>query len=318
MIFALLVAASVAAASPGHTIHVAPATATFVSAADGSTKHPFTTLHDARDAAREYLASAPLAADLAVSLAAGSYELPSSLEFTELDAGGRDGRRVVWSGPSDGEARILGGTRVADWERAWGEVYRTRLGRRVYGLSENGKQANPARHPNTNPGEGSGWFNGAVNNGGFNWPVGSLPPNVSHFGIGNVSMRMTAGHNYYWSENWPVSSFNLTSRSGTFRQDAAKLASKMNAGPHVRRATAARAARPAARADLSSLSATSTAAPASSTSRGSSPSTPLASGSTTGRGRDFRLRASRSSRRRRSGQSPWLAGATPRARSRPG
>ena len=37
---------------------------------------------------------------------------------------------------------------------------------------------------------------------------------------------------YYWSENWPVSSFNLTSRSGTFRQDPAKHASAMAAGPH--------------------------------------------------------------------------------------
>ena len=117
------------------------------------------------------------------------------------------------------------------WQRAWGQVYRTRLGRRIYGLSENGRQGNPARHPNTNPGAGAGWLGGA-NNGGFSWADGSLPPNVSTFGLGNTSMVMTSGHNYYWSETWAVESFNLTSRTGTFRQDLDKSASNMPAGPH--------------------------------------------------------------------------------------
>lgn len=156
MLVALLVAASVASvttASPSHTIHVAPAIdslPTGTGSADGSAALPFRTLHAAHAAARAFVAKAPLTEDLTVSLAAGAYELPSSLTFTEQD-GGRDGHRVIWSGPSVGEARVLGGTRVGDWEHAWGEVYRTRLGRRVYGLSESGKQANPARHPNTNP-----------------------------------------------------------------------------------------------------------------------------------------------------------------------
>jgi hypothetical protein len=45
-------------------------------------------------------------------------------------------------------------------------------------------------------------------------------------------MVMTSGHNYYWSETWAVESFNLTSRTGTFRQDPDKSASNMPAGPH--------------------------------------------------------------------------------------
>ena len=221
--------------SSAATIHVAPDSGS-IATADGSASRPFATLGAAHEAARTLLAAGPLTEDLTVSCAAGTYELAEPLVFTERD-GGRDGHRVIWSGPADGvgEARVLGGTRLGGWELAWGEVYRMRLGRRIYGLSENGKQANPARHPNTSPGEGSGWLEASVTNHGMTVSAGSLPPNVSHFGLGNASVRMAAGTNYYWSEDWAIDSFSLSATgagTATFRQDRAKIASKMQAGPH--------------------------------------------------------------------------------------
>ena len=218
--------------------HVAPTKARLPSAAmtppgDGSCERPFASLHEAQRAVRAVLGSATGApAGVEVSVAAGRHELAEPLRFTSADSD-RSGARVVWRGPTDqgAEARILGGGAVGDWQHAWGMVYKTRLGRRVYGLSENGRQANPARHPNTNPGSGSGWL-GGTSNAGFSWKQGQLPPNVSAFGLGNTSMVQTSGHNYYWSETWAVQSFNLTARTATFRLDAAKVASRMPAGPH--------------------------------------------------------------------------------------
>ena len=246
LFFLAATGAAEASGGPPVRVHVAPrnkmtadwrsaaeaaAAAAAAAAADGSAEKPFGTLHAAQSKVRSLLvAGAPTGIEVMVH--AGRYELTEPLRFTSVDSGPA-GARVVWRkyGPASAEVRILGGRAVGGWEHAWGEVYRTRLGRRVYGLSENGRQANPARHPNTNPGAGAGWLGGA-SDGGFSWAEGTLPPNVSSFGLGNTSMVMTAGHNYYWSETWAVETFNLTSRSGTFRQDKDKTASKMQAGPH--------------------------------------------------------------------------------------
>jgi hypothetical protein len=238
----LLISASAATAGPVR-FHVAPTAGTSAAAAaattllfkpDGSPERPFATLHQAQKAVRTVLGSAAGAPDgVEVSVAAGRHELAEPLRFTSADSG-RSGARVVWRGPAEpgAEAHVLGGSAVGGWQRAWGQVYKTRLGRRVYGLSENGRQANPARHPNTNPGSGSGYLGSTTNNGGFSWAEGALPPNVSVFGLGNTSMVMAAGHNYYWSETWAVQSFDLKERTGTFRPDPAKTASRMPAGPH--------------------------------------------------------------------------------------
>lgn len=229
-------------------VHVAPAliqqqvtagilTSTASSGApDGSVDRPFVSLHAAQSEVRRLLANASTSttsSDIEVLVHPGQYELDVPLRFTSADSGRGVGARVVWKkhGPVSAEARVLGGRVLGSWQHAWGEVYRTRLGRRIYGLSENGRQGNPARHPNTNPGAGAGWLGGASNSG-FSWAEGSLPPNVSTFGLGNTSMVMTSGHNYYWSETWAIESFNLTSRSGKFRQDPDKSASNMPAGPH--------------------------------------------------------------------------------------
>ena len=138
-------------------------------------------LHCAQDRVRELLRAPSAlespAEDITVFVAGGSYELTEPLVFDERDHA-TDGRRVVWQGPAGSAAggshaarpaRILGGTRLRGWERAWGDVYRTRLGRRVWNLAENGRQSNPARHPNTNPGAGSGQLNGSASMAGITW-----------------------------------------------------------------------------------------------------------------------------------------------------
>ena len=206
---------------------------------DGSRARPFASLHRAQRAVRAELRQISQSgehaeaesSDITVSVGPGVHALNEPLRFDSRDSG-RAGRRVVWRGHGGESTRILGGPMVGDWEHAWGNVYRSKLGRRVYALAEGGRQANPARHPNTNPGYGSGWFDGSVNGGGFTWADGALPPNVSTFGLANTSMVMTAGHNYYWSETWAIASYNMTTRSAVFRSDPSKTASAMAAGPH--------------------------------------------------------------------------------------
>ena len=163
-------------------------------------------LHCAQLRVRELLA-APLAKeqpadDITVRIAPGGYELTEPLVFGERDHA-KDGRRVVWQGPAggggggggtrqsrSGSARVLGGTVVSGWERAWGDVWKVQLGRRVWSLSENSRQCSPARHPNTNPGAGSGQLNGSASATSFSWHEGALPANVSVFGLGNTTVLM--------------------------------------------------------------------------------------------------------------------------------
>eukprot|EP01047_Picozoa_sp_COSAG01_P007544 COSAG01_NODE_288_length_19394_cov_29.544960_1_plen_334_part_00 len=191
-------------------------------------------LHCAQRRVRALLASAPppppllpdaAQGDITVHIAPGAYELTEPLIFDARDhASG--GRRVIWQGPAGsgsgsgaragGAARVLGGTRLRGWQRAWGEVYKVRLGRRIWSLSENSRQCSPARHPNTNPGAGSGQLNGSASATGFRWNQGALPANVSTFGLGNTTVLMASGYDYYWTEAWRVGNFNLSSRTATF------------------------------------------------------------------------------------------------------
>ena len=145
------------------------------STGDGSVERPFVSLQAAQRAVRAELRAADedKRTDITVSMAPGAHALAEPLRFDSRDSG-RAGRRVVWRGTHGGDrTRILGGPAVGGWEHAWGSVYRSKLGRRVFALSEGGRQANLARHPNTNPGSGSGWHAGAVSNAGFTWAAGA-------------------------------------------------------------------------------------------------------------------------------------------------
>eukprot|EP01048_Picozoa_sp_COSAG05_P004569 COSAG05_NODE_251_length_12871_cov_4.691669_3_plen_124_part_00 len=59
-------------------------------------------------------------------------------------------------------------------------------------------------------------LNGSSSSGGFSWHEGALPANVSQFGLANTTVLMASGNDYYWTESWKVSSFNLTARTATF------------------------------------------------------------------------------------------------------
>jgi len=219
----------------GHHVHVSP---------DGST--PCATLTCAQGAVRELLAAATAEAplgDITVHVHGGRYEMREPLVFDERDHHPAPStRRVSWVGPpkaSAKKARVLCGAALSGWTRAWGGVYKVKLGRRVWNLAEGGRQSNPARHPNTNPGAGMGQLNGSsyrgASAGGFSWHEGALPANVSKFGLANTTVLMASGTNYYWTEAWSVASFNLTARTATFGIgcDAACRAAGDDSGPTV-------------------------------------------------------------------------------------
>ena len=191
---------------------------------------PSVPLVDAQRAVREVLRRGPLKEDLRVELEPGTYSLPEPLIFTRADCD--SAHSVVWAGTGVGDVRVLGGELVQGWKRVWGSVYRARLGRRVYNLVEDGRQARLARHPNTAPGIGSGWLNASASATSMTWASSALPHNTSVFGLGNTSVVMATGTNYYWSEIWAVDTFSMKNRTAHFRQDHAKLRSGSAPGPH--------------------------------------------------------------------------------------
>jgi hypothetical protein len=222
----LLPLLAIAAAAPLDDILVSPAAGDDV-AGDGTALRPFASLHRAQLAARAALQTAAASGgggDLTVRIAGGRYELTEPLVFDERDQHAAPSpHRVSWVGPSldaqtagEEAARVLCGTVLSGWQHAWGGVYKVRLGRRVWNLAENGRQSNPARHPNTNPGAGMGQLNGSSSTAGFSWNEGALPANISAFGLANTTVLMASGFDYYWTEAWRVGSYNLTARTASF------------------------------------------------------------------------------------------------------
>jgi hypothetical protein len=189
---------------------------------DGSAAKPHASLSRAQTAVRELLRQHGAGAgNITVHVGGGRYELGEPLVFDERDHHQWHGgdRRVTWVGPpkdSENKARVLCGTSLSGWQHAWGGVYKVKLGRRIWNLVEDGRQSNPARHPNTNPGAGMGQLNGSSSKGGFSWNEGAMPANVSLFGLANTTVLMASGFDYYWTEAWRVGSFNLTARTASF------------------------------------------------------------------------------------------------------
>eukprot|EP01048_Picozoa_sp_COSAG05_P004567 COSAG05_NODE_251_length_12871_cov_4.691669_1_plen_214_part_10 len=161
---------------------------------DGSVAKPYASLGRAQSAVRALLQQrgASAAGNITVTVGGGRYELREPLVFDERDHhAAPSANRVSWTGPSKAaakKARVLCGAALSGWQHAWGGVYKVHLGRRVWNLAEAGRQSNPARHPNTNPGAGSGQLNGSSSSGGFSWHEGALPANVSQFGLANTTV----------------------------------------------------------------------------------------------------------------------------------
>ena len=45
---------------------------------------------------------------------------------------------------------------------------------------------------------------------------GALPANVSEFGLGNTTVLMASGFNYYWTEAWKIGAYSLAARTASF------------------------------------------------------------------------------------------------------
>jgi hypothetical protein len=114
----------------------------------GTRDAPFASLARARDAVR---ALGPEArGDILVEAAPGDYILEEPLRLDHRDSG-RNGFRVVYrAGGKPGSARLLGGSRITDWEPVNGRTFRAKVDpEQVYHtLYENGVRAHRARFPN--------------------------------------------------------------------------------------------------------------------------------------------------------------------------
>ena len=45
---------------------------------------------------------------------------------------------------------------------------------------------------------------------------GALPANVSEFGLGNTTVLMASGFDYYWTEAWKIGAYSLAARTASF------------------------------------------------------------------------------------------------------
>ena len=80
---------------------------------DGSAEHPFATPAEAQNALRALKANEPNASWI-VSLAAGEYHLTEPLTFFPEDSG-EQSSPVVWRGPADASARLVGARDLKGW-----------------------------------------------------------------------------------------------------------------------------------------------------------------------------------------------------------
>lgn len=119
----------------------------------GTEARPFLTVQAAQTAVRALL-STSRSQNVLVVLASGRYTLSAPIVFTAADSPG-DGFTVVYTGPPDASAVIVGAQPLTNWERVSPTVLRARLpvvggvARSFYTLFENGARAMLARSPNT-------------------------------------------------------------------------------------------------------------------------------------------------------------------------
>ncbi len=115
---ATLIARAIVMATPSVEIHVAPGHAK----GDGSSRHPYGSLEEARDAVRRVLPGAK--GMIHVVIHGGRYELQKPLELGAED-GGRDDVTVIWAA-AEGESPEISGGVVVPWVPA-GEEWRAPL-----------------------------------------------------------------------------------------------------------------------------------------------------------------------------------------------
>ncbi|MFC5528676.1 right-handed parallel beta-helix repeat-containing protein [Cohnella yongneupensis] len=91
----------------------------------GSLYAPFLSVARARDAVRERIAGG-MSADVTVYLFGGTYEIESTLQFDDRDAG-KDGFRVKYRNVPGEKPLLVGGKVLSGWERHEGAIWKTKL-----------------------------------------------------------------------------------------------------------------------------------------------------------------------------------------------
>lgn len=119
--------------------------------ADGlSSESAFASLEKARDAYRDW-ANGTVDRDAEIRLNAGTYFRNQPLELTADDRG-RNGFHLTIRGPASGQAELIGGRLLDDWEAVGGGIYRTAIDDpnwRPRQLFDNNVRQIKARFPNT-------------------------------------------------------------------------------------------------------------------------------------------------------------------------
>ena len=148
-----MAALSCAAAAGEKVIYVAPNAG---EARDGSAERPFATPAEAQKALRTRM-SAGERGGWTVLLAAGEYPISESFTFTPDDSGLPDAP-VVWRGPADGSAKIVGACELKGWrarpDGRWEtdvpikNMPRFQIAVWFEQLYVNGRRAKRARYPN--------------------------------------------------------------------------------------------------------------------------------------------------------------------------
>ena len=160
-IFATVVAVAASIAAHGaasRVIHVAPAAPGAAEGArDGSAARPFSSPQEAQKALRARMA-AEGRGGWVVEIAPGEYPLSEPFTFISEDSGVPDAP-VIWRGPADGSARLVGAWNLKGWrvrpDGRWeADVPVRQVGRGENALwfeqlYVNGRRAKRARHPNT-------------------------------------------------------------------------------------------------------------------------------------------------------------------------
>lgn len=160
--------------------------------ADGlSPESAFASLEKARDAYRAW-ADGTVDRDAEIRLNAGTYFRDHPLELT-FDDRGRNGFRLTIRGPASGQAELVGGRLLDEWEAVGGGIYRTAIDDpnwRPEQLFDNNVRQIKARYPNT------GYLESSGGSGLSLLRYGALPTVANP---GEVEVGLWASHDWFFN-----------------------------------------------------------------------------------------------------------------------
>jgi|GEM_PF-848582 len=182
----------------------------------GTLAQPFKTITKARNMVRTI--NGNMTGDIEVRLLPGDYNLDSTLEFNENDSG-TNGHQIIYKNQGAlGSARIIGGTRITNWELHTGGIYKSNVGMGLdlQALYEDDMRAVIARRPN------AGYFTMTAQDSSmpkrkFQYKSGDLPA-MSDYDDLKVYV-WSGGHNWD-TNNIDVRAVNFSTRWVTLEKGA--------------------------------------------------------------------------------------------------